>query len=115
MGLGAGATAPEKDLREVLSSPLGRLVTEIRRSFDYYEQQLYEKPVERLILSGGVAQLPGLPAALGEELGLDQVEVANPASSAVILGQDAAVAELRQRPAQFMVAVGLAARGAAEL
>jgi type IV pilus assembly protein PilM len=115
MGLGTGAAAPEKDLREVLTSPLARLVTEIRRSFDYYEQQLYEKPVERLILSGGVAQLPGLPAALGEELGLDHVEVANPASSALILGQDAAVAELRRRPAQFMVAVGLAARGAAEL
>ncbi len=116
LGMGMGGGAPEeKDLREVLTSPLTRLVTEIRRSFDYYEQQLYEKPVERLILSGGVAQLPGLPEALGEELGLDNVEVANPASSALILGQEVAVAELRRRPAQFMVAIGLAARGAAEL
>jgi len=116
MGMGVGGGAPEeKDLREVLTSPLTRLVTEIRRSFDYYEQQLYEKPVERLILSGGVAQLPGLPEALGEELGLENVEVANPASSALILGQETAVAELRRRPAQFMVAIGLAARGAAEL
>jgi len=41
--------------------------------------------------------------------------VANPASSALILGQETAVAELRRRPAQFMVAIGLAARGAAEL
>ena len=102
-------------LREVLSSPLARLVTEIRRSFDYYEQQLYEKPVERLLLSGGVAQLPGLPEALAEELGLDNVEVADPTASALILRNDAAVAEMRKRPAQFVVAVGLAARGAAEL
>ncbi|MFO7976043.1 MAG: type IV pilus assembly protein PilM [Candidatus Hydrogenedentota bacterium] len=111
---GPGAPA-EKDLREILSGPLSRLVTEIRRSFDYYEQQLYEKPVERLILSGGVAQLPGLAAALGEELGLDSVEIADPTASALILRNDAAVADMRQQPTQYMVAVGLAARGAAEL
>lgn len=114
-GIGGTGPSDEKDLREVLSAPLSRLVTEIRRSFDYYEQQLYEKPVERLILSGGVAQLPGLPAALGEELGLDNVEVADPTASALILRNDAAVADMRQRPAQYVVAVGLAARGAAEL
>ncbi len=110
-----GGITQETDFREVLGSPLTRLVTEIRRSFDYYEQQLYEKPVERLILSGGVAQLPGLPEALAEELGLDNVEVADPTTSALLMGQDAAVADMRKRPAQFMVAIGLAARGAAEL
>jgi len=114
-GIGRTDAQKDKDLREVLSSPLARLVTEIRRSFDYYEQQLYEKPVERLLLSGGVAQLPGLPEALAEELGLDNVEVADPTASALILRNDAAVAEMRKRPAQFVVAVGLAARGAAEL
>lgn len=114
-GTGGTGSSPEKNLREILSGPLSRLVTEIRRSFDYYEQQLYEKPVERLILSGGVAQLLGLPAALGEELGLDNVMVADPTASALILRNDAAVADMRQRPAQYVVAVGLAARGAAEL
>ena len=112
--IGAGRSE-EKSLNELLESPLTRLVTEIRRSFDYYEQQLYERPVDRLILSGGVAQLPALPDILGEELGLDQVEVANPASSALLTGSSASLGMLREKPAQFMVAVGLAARGAIEL
>lgn len=109
---GAGA---EKDLHDLLSTPLSRLVTEIRRSFDFYEQQLYERPVDRLILSGGVAQLPSLPDTLAAELGVDQVEVANPVASALLWGDARSVEPLRDRPAQFMVAIGLAARGAGEL
>ncbi len=110
-----GAQESEKGLQELLSSPLSRLVNEVRRSFDYYEQQLYERPVDRLILSGGVGQLPSLPDTLAEELGLEQVEVANPLSSALLMGHESGLRDLHERPAQFMVAIGLAARGAAEL
>ena len=39
------------DIRETLASPLARMVSEIRRSFDFYEHQLYERPVNRLILT----------------------------------------------------------------
>jgi type IV pilus assembly protein PilM len=105
----------EKSLQEILVSPLSRLVSEIRRSFDYYEHELYENPVDRLILSGGIAGLPILSNTLTEELGLQQVEVANPMESALFTGDDRAVAPLQERPAQFMVAIGLAARGLADL
>jgi type IV pilus assembly protein PilM len=104
----------EKPVAEILHQPLTRLVSEIRRSFDYYEQQLYEHPVERLILSGGVADLPIMRDTLSDELGVP-VEVADPTSSALILGSDAHMGRLPQQPAQFMVAIGLAARGVAEL
>ncbi|MBN2311967.1 MAG: type IV pilus assembly protein PilM, partial [Candidatus Hydrogenedentes bacterium] len=102
------------DLKDTLSMPIGRLVSEIRRSFDYYEQQLYEQPVDRLILSGGAAQVPLLTRTLSDELGIE-AEVANPAASALMVVDAHAVAPLQNSPAQFMVAVGLAARGAAEL
>jgi len=111
----SAGVSEENDVREVLGAPLSRLVTEIRRSFDYYEQQLYEKPVERVILSGGVAQLPGLPDVLAEELGLENVEVANPAASALIMGSQSASTDIQRRPSQYVVAIGLAARGTAEL
>jgi len=109
MGMG------EKDLRETVSMPLGRLVSEIRRSFDYYEQQLYEKPVERMILSGGAAQIPAVFETLVSELGVEHVELANPLRSALLIGSDEANRPLHERPAQFLVAVGLAARGSAQL
>lgn len=104
-----------RDLREVLSVPLTRMVSEVRRSFDYYEHQLYERPVDRLILTGGGASLALLAQVLSEELGVDTVEVADPAKSTLFLGDDAATMDLRERPAQFMVALGLAARGMADL
>jgi type IV pilus assembly protein PilM len=104
-----------RDLREVLSAPLTRMVSEVRRSFDYYEHQLYERPVDRLILTGGGASLPLLAQVLNEELGVDTVEVADPSKSTLFLGDDAATMDLRERPAQFMVALGLAARGMADL
>ncbi|MBI4556917.1 MAG: type IV pilus assembly protein PilM [Candidatus Hydrogenedentes bacterium] len=105
----------EKSLNEILAQPMARLVAEIRRSFDYYEQQLYEHHVERIILSGGIAHLPIVKNTLVEELGLEHIEVANPASSALHLGPSHAVAKLVDHPAQFMVALGLAARGMADL
>jgi type IV pilus assembly protein PilM len=111
--LGGGLN--DRDLRDTLSAPLTRMVAEIRRSFDYYEHQLYESPVNRLILCGGIAHLPIIGDTLMEELGVEQVEVADPTRSALVLGDNAAMGELLHFPAQFMVAIGLAARGMADL
>ncbi len=111
-GAGAGV---EQSLDSILHAPLARLVGEIRRSFDYYEQQLYERPVDRILLSGGAAHLTVLRNTLREELALEHVEVADPADSALFLGREDAIEPMSKMPAQFMVAVGLAARGMAEL
>lgn len=112
---GAKASGKGSDPREVMSVPLQRMVAEIRRSFDFYEHQLYERPVDRLILSGGVVRLPIVGETLVEELGVETVEVADLSESALRLGAQTAVAPLLEHPAQFMVAVGLAARGMADL
>ena len=115
VGRPAGGRSGGKTLRETLTTPLARMVSEIRRSFDYYEHQLYERPVDRIIISGGIAHLPLLRDVIAEELGIEGVEIANPVVSALHMGDDFAIAELQQRPAQFMVAIGLAARGMAQL
>ena len=111
----AAAPTPSVDIPELLATPLARLVAEVRRSFEYYEHQLYERPVDRILLSGGVVHIPLIVETLTEELGLEHVEVSNPAESALRLGSDPSVSLLTERPAQFMVAVGLAAAGAEEL
>jgi len=105
----------ETPLEEILALPISRLVTEIRRSFDYYEHQLYEKPVDRILISGGVAHLPLIHQALVEDLGVEYVVVANPAEGAIKVKRRAQQSAFDDHPAQFMVAVGLAARGVAEI
>lgn len=105
----------DKSLDEILEPALARLVGEVRRSFDFYEQQLYERPVDRIILSGGVAHLPVVQRYMVEELGIDSITTADPGSGAVTFANDSSIEELRRHPAQFMVAVGLAARGMSEL
>jgi type IV pilus assembly protein PilM len=112
----ASASSPtDKSVREIVDTPLSRLVGEIRRSFDFYEQQLYERPVDRIILSGGVAHIPFLRDTMTEELGVENIEVADPATGKVELGSDSSIGQLTAHPAQYMVSVGLAARGMAEL
>lgn len=105
----------EPDLHEIVAGSLNRMVSEIRRSFDYYEHQLYERPVDRLILSGGIAHSTMVCNVLLEELGVESVDVANPLSSALMCGDELSMGKMLEQPAQFMVAVGLAARGMADL
>lgn len=113
-GMGNVEMEEEVNLREILVAPVARLVSEIRRSFDYYEHQLYERPIDRIILSGGVAHLSLIQHALREDLGVENVTLADPASGAIETSKKVRK-ELERHPSQFMVAVGLAARGMAEL
>ncbi len=114
-GYGASLSGDtDVSLVELLATPISRLVSEIRRSFDYYEHQLYEKPVDRIILSGGVAHISLIRDALVEDLGVENVIMADPSTSAFAISGNLS-SEFTKHPAQFMVAVGLAARGTAEL
>lgn len=88
---------------------LSRLIGEIRRSIDYYEKQLYEKNVDRLVLSGGSAVFPGLDQALADATGVP-VEIVNPVQTFIVEESSPEVQDLMQNKAQFNVAVGLAAR-----
>jgi type IV pilus assembly protein PilM len=113
---GAAKAGPAKvDIQEVCQVPLNRLVSEIRRSFDFYEQQLYEHPVTRILLSGGIAQFPAIRDILMEELGIEHVEIADPTNSTLSINQGFNVNAMAKHPPQFMVALGLAVRGAAKL
>ena len=110
-----GSGPAETPISEIISTPIGRFVTEVRRSFDYYEHQLYEHPVERVILSGGIAPLKQIQEALSNDLGIHEVIVADPSNGAIKFNKKANMEKFGQHPSQFMVAVGLAARGISEL
>jgi type IV pilus assembly protein PilM len=110
-----GSGPVETPISELISTPIGRFVTEVRRSFDYYEHQLYEHPVEKVILSGGIAPLKQIQQALSNDLGINEVVVADPTNGAIKFSKKADMEKYGQHPSQYMVAVGLAARGIAEL
>lgn len=105
----------EMRLETAVAAPLSRFATELRRSFDYYEHQLYEHPVDRVLLCGGLAKFPLLSQALEEELGFGVIELVTLGRAALTIPNKRSVAPLLDHPAQFVVALGLAARGMADL
>lgn len=89
-------------LRESFSG----LVTEIRRSLDFYRLQERDFPLEKLIITGGASKIKGLAGFLSSELGLP-VETGHP------------LLPVRGKPGQFepldpslALAAGLALREA---
>jgi len=114
MGVNVDLNTPTP-LDEILAIPISRFVSEVRRSFDYYEHQLYEHPVDRIVLSGGIAHLTPIREALHNDLDIENVILANPVEGSIRMGRKAAIPQFEEHPAQFMVAVGLAARGASEI
>jgi len=104
-----------KSIREIMVSPMNRMVSEVRRSFDFYEHQLYEKPVQRIILCGGVSCYPLIGETLVEEFNVDTVEVADLMSQEVLLSNSKSLEIFKEHSAKFTVAFGLAARGLSEI
>jgi type IV pilus assembly protein PilM len=85
---------------------LERLVMEIERTFDFYKSQFKTATVDRVVLSGGGAQLRGLGEYLSGDLHVP-TEILNPF--------DAIAPETENRDPAFVVAVGLALAGRGEI
>ncbi|WP_034334873.1 type IV pilus assembly protein PilM [Deinococcus misasensis] len=89
---------------------LADLLTEIRRSLEFYRVQAGDIVIDRVCLSGGGAKLVGLSQAISDTLGL-YVEVGNPwmVTNTKIAKIDPAY--LKEFGPEFAVALGLAVRG----
>ena len=103
----AGGDVP--GLREAIDESLSSLVTEIRRSLEYYGGRYRAVTPDRVVVTGGGAALPGLTASLSSALDL-RVELGDPFAA---LGGFP-----KQGPADsgaaYAVAAGLARRGVDE-
>ncbi len=69
---GVSSTDEERGrkVREILLPLIDGLVTELHRSFDYYQAQFRQGGISRVFLSGGTARLKGLDTLLSELLGI---------------------------------------------
>jgi type IV pilus assembly protein PilM len=108
-GGGEASTETNVELSTISRPVIAELVREIRRSFDFYEKQLYEKPVERIYLSGGSSKFISLPERLSEELGTEVV-AGNPFQFITYDENAADSEELVARAPMLAVATGLAVR-----
>ena len=67
----------EQRIFDAMMPTLVELVTEIRRSFEYFTSREPDTPIDRVLVYGGTSRLPYLIEFIQQELGLD-VEHADP-------------------------------------
>jgi len=103
----------EKTKEELLSyivTSLDNLQSEIKLSFDYFENQ-YDKQIERVYLSGGSSNFPGLLESLTTNLGVPTF-LWNP-FHAISIPSDEMLSQVEKYREALVVSVGLAVRSSA--
>jgi type IV pilus assembly protein PilM len=98
--------------RHAIERPLMMLLDEVRSSLDYYRNQPGATRLERVLITGGGSQLPGLPDRLASLIGLP-VEIATPRQNLEIGDIRFPVEEYNRLDPYLPAAVGLALGGAA--
>ena len=93
-----------------LGPHIGDLVTEIRRSLDYYQTRSRSAVVNQILLAGGLARLKNLDRTVAAELGLTTA-VASPFVNVKVNPQAFPPDRLEALGPTMAVAVGLAMRG----
>jgi len=112
----APAVEQDPDLVEAKEQVAGALVnsvldiaTEVRRSLDFYRRQHRNEPIDRIILTGGTANLEGIEDLIAEETGV-ATERGNPFRHLVADEEQASQRYLADIGPSAVVAVGLALR-----
>ena len=95
---------------EVVRPVLGELITEVRRSMEFYRVQSGDIVIDRTFLAGGGAKLRGLAAAISDALGF-RVEVASPWLTVQTDQASVDTGYLQTNAPEFTVPLGLALRG----
>jgi type IV pilus assembly protein PilM len=104
---------PDKDDRsmaisEAVTPVLNKMLSEFRRSFDFYENSIKKRPISKVVLSGGGARLKNIEKFFADKLGVP-TEIADPFRKVDIpknFDQD----YIRAAAPALMVAMGLALR-----
>ncbi len=99
---------------EALRPVLIELTTEIRRSLEFFRVQTGDATINRMLVTGGGANLRGLPEAIGDTLGV-RVELGDPWLTVAVDPNRYDSAYLTQMGGAFAVPLGLALRGVTAL
>lgn len=106
-GLSSKGIERAQNLKEILLSPIGSILNEIKKVLENFYQS-ETKAVQKIILGGGSSLLPGLKEYLGEEL-KKEIEIANPFFN--IFYPPTLEKTLKEIGPSYAIAVGAALRG----
>ena len=107
LGLATGSVAAaDKTAVEIIYKIASEQLSSLRNTINYFVNTRPIDPVSGIVLSGGGAQLGGLPSALADLTRL-RVAVGDPFSS-VALGRGVNPDDIRRHSAALTVALGLA-------
>jgi type IV pilus assembly protein PilM len=98
---------------EAMLPALSELVTEIRRSLEYYRSRYPDSTVDRILLFGGTAKLENLAPFIANEIGM-RVDLANPLKQLEFLPPFYTRQYLDEVACLLPIAVGLAIRDVLE-
>ncbi len=110
--LTTGETAAQNIRAQVfncIAPVLAELVSEIRRSLDYFQGRNENSPIHEIWITGGTANLKGLAPFLEQELGIP-TQVANPLSGVRVTSRNYSPEHLHELASLFPVSLGLGAR-----
>ncbi|HSV74028.1 MAG TPA: type IV pilus assembly protein PilM [Chthonomonadales bacterium] len=96
-------------LGAAMAGTLGELLTELRRSLEYYRSRSMDGRIDEILLCGGSANLRNLDQLLASDLGIP-ARVANPFAGVTVASRSLSSDYIGQGAPAFAVAVGLGAR-----
>lgn len=99
----------QADVISFITDPLQKMVTEIRRTLTFYRNQTGVKEFDRLVVTGGGANLKGLVEYLDNELKIE-VSIFDPLRL-LRISDPLAVKTLKPFASQLATAIGLVVRG----
>ncbi len=97
-----------EQVAEILTDPVLDIATEVRRSLEFYRRQHRNEPIDRIMISGGTANLEGIVDLMRDETGV-ATEIADPFRNLSVEG-DIPPQYLRDIAPSMVIAVGLALR-----
>lgn len=106
---GGSDQLPDEQLLEVISSFSTEWTTEVRRAFDFFYSSFGEDQIQKILLSGGGANLEALRSMLSAESGAS-VETINPFGNLNIDNNKFDASFLEKVAPQAAIAMGLALR-----
>jgi len=105
----AGTGIPGRQVYDAMLPMLVEMVTEIRRSVEYYANRFPESRVDKILLFGGTARLPHFAEFLSNEVGTE-VEVGDPFRRLEVDEGNVPVETVRENACLMPIVVGLAIR-----
>jgi type IV pilus assembly protein PilM len=108
-----GDSTPEAIAAKAVHNTLQNLISEIRRSIQFFENQSGGKIVQKIVLGGGTARMKNLPSFISKELNLP-TEIINPLQRISPSGPGLDQTLLNSSREFLGVGIGLALRGVME-